>query len=221
MSEERFSRIGWLCGVLFVVLELGGFIVGSAAGRATATLGDSPSKIVNAFADPVGNGVWVGAYMELVSLAAFALFAAWLWRSQRGPLATAALLGVSAYIAVTATSLVIGDVLEYRAGHGMGAQQILTLFDVQSGLYVASWGIAAGILLLAPVSGWLRRSALVIAALGFVGMAFPKGSPGQFSAMLFLIWILVASIVLGRRSHAPRALASSIAPQSGAHALRG
>ena len=213
MNEERFSRIGWLSGVLFVVLELGGFIVGSAAGRATVTLGDSPAKIVNAFADPVGSGVWVGAYMELVSLAALALFAAWLWRSQRGPLATAALLGVSAYIAVTATSLIIGDVLEYRAGHGMGAQEILSLFDVQSGLFVTSWGIAAGILILAPVSGWLRVSALVIAALGFIGMAMPKGNPGQFSSMLFLLWVLAASITLGRRSAPTRAArTATVAP---------
>src|SRR5205823_6373701 len=100
-----------------------------------------------------------------------ALFAAWLWRSQQGALSTAALLGVSSYLAVGAVSLVLGDVLEYRAGHGLGTQQALALFDVQTGLFVTSWGIAAGILILAPVAGWLRVSALVIAALGFVGMA--------------------------------------------------
>jgi hypothetical protein len=211
MTEERFSRLGWLSGVLFVVLELGGFIVGGAGGRPSVTLGDPGSKIVSAYSAHPGTGVWVGAYMELVSLAAFALFAAWLWRSQRGPLKTAALLGVSAYIAVTALSLVVGDVLEYRAGHGMGAQQVLTLFDLQSGLFVLSWGIAAGILVLAPVSGWLRAAALAIAALGFVGMAFPEAAPGQFSAMLFLIWVLVASFALGRRSQG--AAATSVATQ--------
>jgi hypothetical protein len=221
MNEERFSRIGWLFGVLYVVLELGGFIAGSAAGRATVTLGDSPTKIVNAFADPAGTGVWVGAYMELASLAAFALFAAWLWRSQQGSLRTAALLGVSAYIAVGAVSLIVGDVLEYRAGHGLGAQQTLALFDLQSGLFVTTWGIAAGILILAPVTGWLRVSALVIAALGFVGMAMPKASPGQMSAMLFLIWVLAASVTLGRRAATVDAVGSRIAPESAAHALRG
>lgn len=202
MTEERFNKLGWLSGVLFVVLELGGFMIAGAAGRPTVTVGDPASKIVTGYSDHAGAGIWVGTYMEAISLAFFALFAAWLWRSQRGPLKTAALLGVSSYIAVNAVGLVIGGVLEYRGGQGMGAQQILTLFDVQTGLFVLSWGVAAGILVLAPVSGWLRVSALAIAALGFAGMAFPKATPGQFSAMLFLIWVLATSIVLGRRSRA-------------------
>jgi hypothetical protein len=200
MSEDRFSRLGPLAGALFVVLELAGFAIGSADGRASVTLGDSTSKVVNAFADPVGTGVWIGAYLELASLAAFLVFAAWLFRSRREPLAMLGMVTAGVYVAVTAVSLVIGDVLEYRAGHGIGTQQLLALFDLQSGLYVMSWGIAAGFLALAPVTGWLRRSALAIAALSVVGMAMPKAAPGQFAAMLFLIWTLVTSIALTRRS---------------------
>ena len=71
MSEDRFSRLGPLAGALFVVLELAGFAIGPADGRASVTLGDSTSKVVNAFADPVGTGVWIGGYLELASLAAF------------------------------------------------------------------------------------------------------------------------------------------------------
>ena len=202
MSEDRLSRLGPLSGALFVVLELAGFAIGSAAGRATVTLGDPTSKVVKAFADPVGSGVWVGAYLELAALAAFVVFAAWLFRSQRGPLATAGLVTAGVYAAVTLVSLVIGDVLEYRAGHGIGGQALLTLFDLQSGLFVLTWGISAGFLVLAPVTGWLRYSALVIAALSLVGMATPKAGPGQFAAMLFLIWTLVASVALARRPRA-------------------
>ena len=211
MTEDRLSRIGPLCGALFVVLELGGFAIGSAAGRANVTLSDSSSKIVKAFADPVGNGVWVGAYLELASLAAFVVFAAWLFRSQRGPLATAGMISAAVYAAVTLVSLVIGDVLEYRAGHGLGGQTLLALFDLQSGLFIASWGIAAGFLVLAPVTGWLRYSALAIAALALVGMAMPKAAPGQFAALLFLIWTLVASIALTRRSRASAVNTAAVA----------
>jgi hypothetical protein len=207
MSEDRLSRLGPLSGVLFVVLELSGFAIGAAGGRAMVTLGDPTSKVVKAFADPVGNGVWVGAYLELASLAAFAVFAAWLFRSQRGPLATAGLVAAGTYMAVTLVSLVVGDVLEYRAGHGIGTQEILTLFDLQSGLFVASWGMAAAFLALAPTTGWLRRSALAIAALSLIGMAVPKASPGQFAAMLFLVWVVVASVALARR---PRPVASAV-----------
>ena len=211
MSEDRFSRFGPLCGALFVVLELAGFAIGSADGRASVTLGDSTSKVVKAFADPVGSGVWVGAYLELAALAAFVLFAAWLFRSRRDPLAVAGMVTAGVYAAVTVVSLVIGDLLEYRAGHGIGAQQLLALFDLQSGLYVVSWGIAAGFLALAPVTGWLRRSALAIAALSVVGMAMPKAAPGQFAAMLFLVWILVASIASARRSLAREGTTPAVA----------
>ena len=211
MSEDRFSRFGPLCGALFVVLELAGFAIGSADGRASVTLGDSTSKVVKAFADPVGSGVWVGAYLELAALAAFVLFAAWLFRSRRDPLAVAGMVTAGVYAAVTVVSLVIGDVLEYRAGHGIGAQQLLALFDLQSGLYVVSWGIAAGFLALAPVTGWLRRTALAIAALALIGMAMPKAPPGQFATMLFLVWTLVASIALARRSRASAATTPAFA----------
>jgi hypothetical protein len=211
MSEDRFSRFGPLFGALFVVLELAGFAIGSAGGRASVTLGDSTSKVVKAFADPVGTGVWVGAYLELAALAAFVVFAVWLFRSRRDPLATAGLLTAGVYAAVTTVTLVIGDVLEYRAGHGIGGQQLLALFDLQSGLFVASWGISAGFLVLAPVTGWLRRSALAIAALSLIGMAMPEAAPGQFAAMLFLIWILVASIALARRSHAVEGTTPAVA----------
>jgi hypothetical protein len=103
---------------------------------------------------------------------------------------------------VTLVTLVIGDVLEYRAGHGLGGQTLLALFDLQSGLFVMSWGISAGFLVLAPVTGWLRHSARAIAALSLIGVAMPKGTPGQLAAMLFLIWVLVVSIASARRAHA-------------------
>jgi len=130
---------------------------------------------------------------------------------QRGPLATAGIVTAGVYTAVTAVSLVIGDVLEYRAGHGIGGQGLLALFDLQSGLFIVSWGISAGFLSLAPVTGWLRRSALAIAALALIGMAMPKAAPGQFAAMLFLVWTLVASIALARRSRAAATTTPAVA----------
>jgi hypothetical protein len=208
MNEDRLSRIGPLSGVLFVVLELAGALIGSAGGRDMLTLGDPTSKVLKAFADPVGSGVWIGAYLELLSLAAFVVFAVWLFGSRRGPLATAGLITAGVYAAITVVSLVIGDVLEYRAGHGMGAQEVLALFDLQTAMYTVTWGIGAAFLLLAPVTGWLRRSAQVIAALSLIGMAIPKAGPGQFAVMLFLVWIVVASIALARRRSAVHSVES-------------
>jgi hypothetical protein len=209
-TENRLSRLGPLSGVLFVALELGGVAVGAAGGRSMATLGDPTSKILKAFTGHVGTGVWVGAYMELAAVAAFAVFAAWLFRSRSGPRAIAGLLAAGVYVAVTVVALVVGDVLEYGADHAMGSPQILSLFYLQSGLYFVTWGISAAFLALAPATGWLRRSAVTVAVLQLVALAAPTAGPSQFSNMLFLIWVAAASVSLARRpstvpAHAPAA----------------
>jgi hypothetical protein len=202
MSDDRVSRFGALSGMLFVVLQLAGFAIATGAGAAAVTLGDSDAKILKAFSDPVGNGVWPGAYLEIMSLAAFAVFVAWLYRAGRAPFATVGLVTAAAYISVTLVSLVIGDVLRYRSGHGLGAQETLALFDVQSGLFAVSWGLAGGVIAFAPVGGWLRRSAFAIAALSLVAMAAPKAGLAQMPTMLFLIWVVAASVALARRPRA-------------------
>src|SRR3954453_16696643 len=81
-TKARLSRLAPLAGVLFVVLELAGVAVGAAGGRSMAALGDSKAKILDSFSGSIGAGVWVGAYLEIASLAAFAVFAAWLFRAR-------------------------------------------------------------------------------------------------------------------------------------------
>jgi hypothetical protein len=194
-TKDRMSRIAPLCGAVFVVLELAGVIIGSAGGRSMAALGDPQSKIVKSFHDPVGTGVWVGAYLELAALAAFAVFAIWMFRERRGALASAV---VTTYVVTTIAALVARDALAFGSAHGLGDQALLALFYLQSGLFFATWGIAAAFLLLAPADGWMRRTAVAIAALLLIAMAFPTGGPSQFPNMLFLIWVLVASVKLAR-----------------------
>lgn len=209
--EDRLSRLGPVSGVLFVVLQLGGVAVSVAGGRSTAALGDPAGEITAAYNDPVGAAVWVGAYLEVLSLAAFAVFAAWLFRSASGILGRAGMVAAAVYVALTLVALVVGDVLAYRAGHGMGRDTTLALFDLQVGFYVATWGVAAAFLALAPVTGWLRRTALGIAALLLVAMAFPAGEPSQLPVVLFLLWAGAAGVALARR---PLLARSSAAAQS-------
>jgi hypothetical protein len=198
-TKDRLSRIAPLSGALFVVLEMAGVIVGSAGGRSMAALGDPTSTIVKSFHDPVGTGVWIGAYLELSAMAAFALFAIWLFRERRGAIATAGVVTATIYVAVTVAALVAGDALAYGSAHGLGDQSLLALFYLQSGLFFATWGIAAALLLLIPAEGWLRRTAVAIAALLLVALAFPTAGPAQMPNMLFMIWVLVASLKLSRR----------------------
>lgn len=212
MTTDRRARIAAACGVLFVVLELAGVAVASGAGRPTVTLADPLAKIVAAFAEPAATGVWVGAYLELLALGAFAGFTAWLFRGRGGgdAAARAGLVAAAAYVAVTAVGLVFGNVLEYRAGHGLGAQETLALFDVQTGLLTVSWGFAAGVLACAPVRGWLRRAGLVIAGLLLLAMAAPTAGASQFPLILFFIWVVAASVALARR-HRPVAAGVAVA----------
>jgi hypothetical protein len=207
-TNDRLSRIAPLCGVVYVVLELAGVIVGAAGGRSMAALGDPQSKIVKSFHDPVGTGVWIGAYLELASLAAFALFAIWLFRERRSALASAV---VTTYVVTTIAALVAGDALAYGSVHGLSDQSLLVLFYLQSGLFFATWGIAAAFLLLAPADGWMRRTAVAIGALLLIAMAFPTGGASQFPNMLFLIWVLVASIRFATKPERIRAWESATA----------
>jgi hypothetical protein len=211
-SKDRLSRIAPLCGVLFVVLELAGVIVGSAGGRSMAALGDPTSKIVKSFSDPIGTGVWVGAYLEYAALVPFALFAIWVFRERRGVLATAGLVAATTYVATTIAALVAGDAISYGSSHGLGTQSLLALFYLQSGLYFATWVLAALFLMLVPAAGWLRRSAVAIAILLLIATAFPTADPAQFPNMLFLLWVIAASVKLSRRpAAAPTGAAMGVA----------
>jgi hypothetical protein len=49
---------------------------------------------------------------------------------------------------------------------------------------------------------------MVIAALLLLAMAFPTADPAQFPNMLFMFWVLAASVKLSRReARAPRSAA--------------
>lgn len=210
-TKDRLSRIAPLCGVLFVVLELAGVIVGSAGGRSMAALGDPTSKIVKSISEPVSTGAWIGAYLEYAALVAFAVFAIWVFRERRGLLGATGLVAATLYVGTTIAALVAGDAISYGASHGLGSQSLLSLFYLQSGLFFATWGLAAAFLLLVPAEGWLRRTAVAIAALLLIAMAFPTGGPAQFPNLLFMFWTLAASVRFSVRRERTRAWESATA----------
>jgi hypothetical protein len=207
MTEDRLTRLGPLCAVMFFVLSIGGFAIGAAGGSSTATLGDSAAKIMKAYADPVGNGAWVGMYMGVLALAPFAVFASWLFRSRRG----AGMLAAGAYIAMVLAATAANFVLQYRAGHGMNAQTTLAFFYLQEALFILTWGATAAVLALAPVTGWLRYTALVLAGLCLIAMAVPKAGWAQLPPTVSYVWFLAAGVALARRP----AISTSSVPQGG------
>lgn len=197
-TKDRLSRIAPLAGVLFVVLQLVGVAIESTGGRSMVALGDPQSKIIDSFSKPIHTGYWIGSYMELLSLAAFALFAIWVLRDRRGVQRAAGLVAAGLYVGTTIVALVAGDVMAYGSGHGLSDQTLLGLFYLQSGLFFVTWGVAAAFLLSVPAAGWLRRTAVAIAALLALALAFPTAGPAQFPNMLFLIWVVAAGIKMSR-----------------------
>jgi hypothetical protein len=113
-------------------------------------------------------------------------------------------------------SLALMNVISYRAGHGMGLDAAKTLVTASEAIYVGTWFLTATLLaaagLLAVRAG--RRSigwsALAIVAYTLVLIPVSFDGAGQFSQLLYLLWVVVTSIALarGRREPAGSAVAA-------------
>ncbi|HJQ51273.1 MAG TPA: hypothetical protein VJ838_12240 [Gaiellaceae bacterium] len=209
--NARSDRLFAICGIAFVALQLGGTFLAMAAGKThDLTIGSSTSGIARAIAHPVGAGVWAGAYMEMLSVCFFLAFAVWAAERLGG-----GLLGSTVKLAAAATagggivSLGIINVISYRAGHGMNLDVAKTLVTTGEAVYVGTWFLNATLLtaasLLALRAG--RRpiawSALAIVVYTLVLTPLSVDNAGQFSQILYLLWVVATSIALARRSSVP------------------
>ena len=209
MNERTQDRLFAACGIAWVILQLGGFVVGAASGGAFVTLASSPAKVAHALAKPAGTGVWVGAYFELLSVGAFLAFAIWATAKLGGGLLGAvARSAATSYATITIASLCVWGAAEFRAGHGMGTQLATALTNLNEALYVGSWFLsaffllAAGALALTSARRALGWSAIAIALLTLAAAAAPTNGLGQNTVALWFIWIVWASISLARRERA-------------------
>jgi len=216
-AQDRVTenRLFAAFGIGSVILELVGVAIGALGGRPFVTITSSQADVRAAFAKPVSNAAWVGAYLELLSVGLFLAFALWacsrLGGGLPGSIAGAAATG---YATLTIVALGIGDAAAYRAGHGIGVQLATTLVILNEALYVCTWFLSAFFLLAAApmalaagrrVIGW---SAIGISVVIFATTALSLDNFGQMSNFLWLIWIIGTSISLAR---SPRAVASSSA----------
>lgn len=206
MDDNAHDRLFGGLGIASVVLMLGGVAIGATGGREFATISSTPAQIASALEKPAGAAVWTGAYLELLSFGCFLAFAVWVCaRLGGGLLGSIARSAATAYVAVSVAALAVGDTIEYRAGHGMGLQLGTALITLNEALFVVTWFLSAFFLLavgrLALVSGRRRlgRSAIGIAAVSLVLTAVSLDNLGQLANMLWLAWIVVASVALARR----------------------
>ena len=205
--NARSDRLFALCGILFVVLQLGGTFLAMAVGKThDLTVGSSSAGIARAIAHPVGAGVWAGAYMEMLSICFFLAFAA--WAAQRlggGPLGSVVKLAATAAAGGGIVSLAIINVMSYRAGHGMSLDVAKTLVTTSEAVYVATWFFNATLLTAAGLLAiYARRRVVAWSALGIVVYTLvltplSVDNAGQFSQILFLFWVAGTSIALARR----------------------
>jgi len=215
MNERTQNRLFAACGIASAVLVHVGLLVGVVGGQAFVNLSSSPAKVADELANPAGTGVWVGAYLGLLGFVAFLPFAVWASAKLGGGLLGAiARTAASAYASVGIVSLCVFDAVEFRAGHGMGAQLATALTNINEALYVGSWFLsaifllAAGALALISARRALGWSAIAVALLTLVAAAAPTNSLAENPVLLWFIWIAWASISLARGERARRPAAA-------------
>jgi hypothetical protein len=206
MTTRLQDRWFALSGIAFVVLELGGAFIAMGTGKThSLTVSSTTSDIAKAIAHPVGTGTWVGAYMEVLSVVFFLAFAVWIAEKLGGGLlGSTARLIAAANAGAGIVSLGIGDAISYGAGRGLTVPVAHGLVIANEAAYVASWFIVAGFLAAVGslalraghrIVGW---SALGIVAYTLVLTPLSVDNLGQFSQLLWPLWIVGTSIALLR-----------------------
>jgi len=190
MDERTQNRIFAALGVGSVVLNLGGLAISTAAGQSVTTIGSTPAHIAHALAQTAGTGVWVGAYLGVLSVGCFLAFAAWACaRLGGGLLAQIARGGAVAYVSVTLASFAVVDTVLYRGGKGMSLDLGTALTTLEEALYVCSWFCAAFFLLAA--------GALALQWLDYQRLA--RAHTGEIYVFLIALGFLAVGIYVGAR----------------------
>lgn len=209
MNARTHDRLFAGLGIASVVLALGGLFTGIAAGAPFVTLASSSTKVASELAKPAGTGVWIGAYIQVLSLGAFLAFAAWVTaRLGGGLLGTIARSAATSYATVTIVALCAWGAVDFRAGHGMGTQLATALVDLPEALLIGTWFLfaffllAIGALALTAARAALGWSAIAFGLFTLVGAAMPTRDLGQWSGWLWYLWIVWASISLVRAERA-------------------
>jgi len=203
MKDRWFA----LCGIASVVVELvGTFIQMSSKDTHSLTWSSSDASIAKAFSHHATAVVWVGAYLEIVSMGLFLAFAIWLCTRLGGGLYGSIGRGMAiANTAVSMVSLALLDTSAYLAGHSVPVSTARVLVTLNGATFITTWFLSAFFLLaVAPLAftqgrrivGW---SAVAIAAETVVGAGASPNNLGQLSSMFTLIWVVGVCIALLRR----------------------
>jgi hypothetical protein len=205
MKIRTYDVVFAACGVASVVVMLAGVAIGSLGNRQFVTITSSSTQVAKAFATPADTAVWIGAYAEMLSFGLFIAFAVWatakLGGGLLGQVARAAATG---YVTLSVAALCLMDAAAYRSGHGVGLQLAKSLVAINEALFVGTWFLsvfflaAVGPLALGSGRRLLGWSALGVAGLTLLFTAVSLDNLGQMANLLWLAWIVGASVALGR-----------------------
>jgi hypothetical protein len=212
MTPRRSDRIFAALGVGFVATSLAGTVLGADVHGSF----DNAAKAAAKIATPLSPHVWVGGYLEMLSVGCFLAFAAWATaRLGGGVLAQLARTAAAAYAADIVASLGLMYGLGDRFGHGLTVPVARAIDAVNEATYVGSWFLTAFFLLaIGALAVGASRRVLGWSSIG-IGVATLAAVPsldnlGQLSVLLFFGWVLGCSIALVR---SPRgAPAPAVAP---------
>lgn len=211
---DPWLRLGAAAGILYAALVVAGFGVAAASIGTLATLGSPDNEILRELERPSEVWAFVGLYLLAIAFLLFAVFAARLWAILRraegdpGWLSAAAFGSGMLYVALSLVSLVFIGAERLAAGRGIDIELARVLHALNSGTYIVSWGAAALFLSAAATVGlatrvlprWLGWSAGALAVALLLAMAVPTLGLATIPPFLFVLWTLVAAIVLIRRS---------------------
>jgi len=208
MSDRKFLTAGALAGLAYGALEIAGVVVGGASNPVPYDIFPSAATAARVAATPTPAGVWVGLALEVLStlmLVAFMVRAAAPVRAEddRGLLGRTALAAGVVNVSAVFVSFGIMAARDAGAGHGLDAQSVILLADLNWGTYFLSWpslamfiGCAAfGAIRTGAIPRWLGWAGVAIAVAGLAGCLDPVNL-GQLAQLLPIIWIPAAGVAL-------------------------
>lgn len=212
MSQQKWRRFGFACGIAYVVLAILGSDV--LAGRGEVPGLDATQDRIGSYVanNPTTAQEWAGGYIEVLALLFFICFLASLWSFLRqaeggnGVLATTAFGAGLVSVAVKFAGFPAAAALSLRASDGVDSQLAAALLDMNNFSFVLTGALGA-VLLLASAAiviqtmalpRWLGWSAVVIAFGLLAGVATATSGAIFLPTLLYLVWVVVASVILFR-----------------------
>lgn len=205
-NESLWWRLAAASGLLYVGLGL------ARGGGGGVGIGDSRADVESWVSGTLGpRGVnWAGAYLEILSLLSFVVFASVLaaaLRSREGtvPWMSNVTLGAGVIVvALKLASLPAAFALAYRAHEGFDPQLAASLLDLNNFSFVLTWPVSAlmigsaavAILRYGAMPAWLgwAGAAAAVTLLAAIPLAFGQGAFVAFVAST--LWVALASATM-------------------------